>query len=55
METSQKVGPVGEQVAKNVKRLRGATTVRELSSQLTAIGRPILPSGITKIELGGAE
>lgn len=43
---------MGIQVAKNVKALRGRVPVRELSEQLGAIGRPMLPSAITKIETG---
>lgn len=39
-------------MAKEVARLRGRTTVRELSARLAKLGRPILPSGITKIEQG---
>jgi hypothetical protein len=39
-------------VAKQVARLRGRVPVREFSARLTALGRPILPSGITKIEQG---
>jgi transcriptional regulator with XRE-family HTH domain len=54
MATAAKVGPVGERVAENVKRLRGRehVSVRELSKRLQAAGRPILPSGITKLEQG---
>lgn len=52
METTPKVGPVGRQVAANVKTLRGRIPVRELSARLEQLGRPILPSGITKIEQG---
>lgn len=52
METASKVGPVGLRVAENLKRLRGRVPVRELSARLEALGRPILPSGITKIEQG---
>ena len=52
METTTKLGSVGQRVAKEVARLRGRTTVRELSTRLAKLGRPILPSGITKIEQG---
>ncbi len=52
METTTKLGSVGQRVAKEVARLRGSTSVRELSSRLAKLGRPILPSGITKIEQG---
>ncbi|MGW6142136.1 helix-turn-helix domain-containing protein [Streptomyces sp. NPDC055140] len=52
METTTKLGSVGQRLAKEVARLRGRTSVRELSSRLSKLGRPILPSGITKIEQG---
>ncbi|MFF7982322.1 helix-turn-helix domain-containing protein [Streptomyces sp. NPDC007901] len=52
METTTRLGSVGQRVAKEVARLRGRTTVRELSARLAKLGRPILPSGITKIEQG---
>src|SRR4051812_17317785 len=45
------LGPTGRRVAENVKQLR-KVTVRELSAQLAEVGRPIAPSGITKIEQG---
>lgn len=49
---SDKIGAVGQRVAANVKHFRGRIGVRELSARMTDLGRPILPSGITKIELG---
>lgn len=54
METDKapKLGPTGERVAANLKRLRGRMPVREFSTRLAEVGRPILPSGITKIEQG---
>jgi transcriptional regulator with XRE-family HTH domain len=54
METDLKVGPVGQAVAENVKayRSRRRMSLRELSAKLKEQGRPILPSGITKIEHG---
>jgi len=51
METD-KIGSVGQRVAANMKHFRGRMGVRELSRRMTDLGRPILPSGITKIELG---
>jgi transcriptional regulator with XRE-family HTH domain len=39
-------------MARNLKTLRERVPVRELSQRLTRLGRPILPSGITKIEQG---
>lgn len=51
METQQ--GP-GDRLPSNVRQLRErrGLTVRQLSARLTELGRPILPSGITKIEQG---
>jgi len=46
------VGPVGSNVAVNVRRIRkvrGLTT-RQLSARLAEAGRPIPASGITRIE-----
>jgi transcriptional regulator with XRE-family HTH domain len=51
-ETGRKLGPTGRRTARNLKELRGRVPVRELSQRLTMIDRPILPSGITKIEQG---
>lgn len=48
------VGPTGLQLAENLRRIRterGLSTTR-LSELLEAIGRPIQPTGITKIEKG---
>jgi hypothetical protein len=50
METDTE--PIRQRVAANLKQLRGRVTVRELSGWLSKLGRPILPSGITKIEQG---
>ena len=52
METGPKPGVTGKRVAQNVRTLRERVTVRELSERLAGLGRPILPSGITKIEQG---
>lgn len=54
METEAKVGPIGQVVAENVKayRSRRHFSLRDLSAKLAELGRPILPSGITKIEHG---
>jgi helix-turn-helix protein len=48
------LGPAGERVAGNVGEFRGkrGMSLRELSAALGEIGRPILPSGIVKIENG---
>ncbi len=54
-EASRKpLGPTGRRVADNARRLRDGQgiSVRALSERLGALGRPILPSGITKIEQG---
>lgn len=48
------LGPAGERVRakiKAVRKQRGLSTV-DLSNRLTHIGRPIVPTGITKIENG---
>lgn len=47
-------GPVADRVAENVKLLRERRHLshRQLSAQLGEVGRPILPSGIVKIEEG---
>lgn len=46
----QNLGPIGEQVAENVRRLRGAMSYRELSERLEALGRPIPVLGLSRIE-----
>ncbi|AYF31479.1 hypothetical protein CSH63_29340 [Micromonospora tulbaghiae] len=46
------IGPLGQQVASNVKALRGSTSLRELESRLRELGRPILASGLVKLEAG---
>lgn len=47
-----KQGPTSAQVAANVERLRKqhGWTLAELSAKLADIGRPMLPSGLSKIE-----
>lgn len=47
-------GPVADRVADNVKELRLLRRMshRELSRRLAGVGRPILPSGVAKIEDG---
>lgn len=47
-------GPTGERLAQNVARLREARgiSLRTLSERLSELGRPILPSGLSKIEQG---
>ena len=52
METPEKVGPTGQRVAENVKRLRGHLSLRGFSAALAECGRRIIPSGILKIERG---
>ncbi len=44
----------GQRTADNVRQLRERRrlTVRQLSDRLTKLGRPVLPSGIVKIEKG---
>lgn len=48
------LGGVGDQVRRNVKALREARNMSTttLAQRLTELGRPILPTGITKIEGG---
>jgi transcriptional regulator with XRE-family HTH domain len=45
-------GPTAGRVAANVRKLRGNTKLSELSERMATAGRPILPSGLSKIELG---
>jgi hypothetical protein len=52
MMPTQQLGPVGQRVARNVSKFRGAMSLRDLSAALGEVGRPILPSGIIKIEKG---
>ena len=47
-----RVAETGEQVAANVKRLRGGMQYKELAARLSAIGRPIAELGLRKIEAG---
>jgi transcriptional regulator with XRE-family HTH domain len=48
------LGPVGQAVKYHVRRLREREqlSLQDLSDRLTFLGRPILPSGISKIEQG---
>lgn len=46
------LGPTGETVAYNVRRLRGERTYKEVSEQLGKIGRPIPPLAVRRIEEG---
>jgi transcriptional regulator with XRE-family HTH domain len=48
------LGPVGKAVKHHVRRLReeGQLSLQDLSDRLEFLGRPILPSGISKIESG---
>jgi hypothetical protein len=48
------LGPVGENVKRNVKELRGTRQwqYKELSEKLDEIGRPIPPLGLRRIEAG---
>lgn len=45
-------GPTGEQVAANITRLRGGMQYKELAEKLKAVGRPIAPLGLRRIESG---
>lgn len=42
----------GEQVAANIKRLRGSMQYKELSERLSAVGRPMTPVAIRDAENG---
>ncbi|MBT8162727.1 MULTISPECIES: helix-turn-helix domain-containing protein [Arthrobacter] len=46
------IGPTGKTVARNLKRLRGNITLRELQQRLRGVGHEISASGIQKIEAG---
>jgi transcriptional regulator with XRE-family HTH domain len=48
------LGPAGHTVAKQIRRIRelDGLSLQELSERLEKIGRPIVPSGLSKIELG---
>lgn len=44
------LGPTGETVAANVKRLRAGTTYKALADKMATIGRPIAELGLRRIE-----
>lgn len=46
------LGPTGEQVRKNVARLRAGWQYKELSEALGRVGHPIAPLGLRRIEAG---
>jgi transcriptional regulator with XRE-family HTH domain len=48
------LGPTGRTVAKRVRRIRerNGLNLQDLSDRLGPLGRPILPSGLSKIEMG---
>jgi transcriptional regulator with XRE-family HTH domain len=48
------LGKTGHTVASQIRRIRdrNGLSLQELSERLTAVGRPIVPSGISKIEQG---
>lgn len=52
MGTATEPGPTGLRLGKNLRTVRGQTSVRELSARLRELGRPLLPSAISKIENG---
>lgn len=54
MGTLQEPGPTGLRVAANIKALREAQgiSLRALAARLAELGRPIITSGIHKIETG---
>ncbi len=57
METQTVGRPLGEVLAANLRRIRDhrRLTVRALSGLLGGLGRPMLPSGLTKIEQRGRQ
>lgn len=48
--TVNPIEPTGEQVAENIRRLRGGMTYKELSQKLEDVGRPITVLGLRRIE-----
>jgi transcriptional regulator with XRE-family HTH domain len=48
------LGPTGQAVKRNLRRIRTQRelSLQDLSDRLTKVGRPILPSGLNKIEQG---
>jgi len=46
------LGPAGQAVSENLRRLRGEMTYAELSAKLEALGRPIPVLGLRRIEKG---
>jgi transcriptional regulator with XRE-family HTH domain len=48
------LGDTGRTVARQIRRIRerNGLSLQELSDRLTRLGRPILPSGLSKIERG---
>lgn len=47
-------GPVSSQVAQNIERVRKARQLKQkdLSERLRAVGRPMLPTVVSKVERG---
>jgi transcriptional regulator with XRE-family HTH domain len=52
--TAEGIGPVGRRLAANLRQIRAQrrVTTADLSEVLSDLGRPILPTGITKTEMG---
>lgn len=50
--TASEPGPTGLRLGKNLRDIRGRTSVRELSTRMRDLGRPLFPSAISKIENG---
>lgn len=48
----QTLGMTGKTMMKNLKRARGEMTYAELARRLEAVGRPIPPLGLRRIEAG---
>lgn len=48
----QSLGPIGSNVARNLRELRGTMSYKSLSEKLAALGRPIPELGLSRIENG---
>jgi hypothetical protein len=46
------LGPAGQRLLRNVKKLRGRMTYTELSARLADLGRPIATLGLSRLERG---
>lgn len=51
-DKKMQVGPTGDTVRQNVKRLRGGMQYKELSQRMEDVGRPIPTLGLRRLEAG---